>query len=458
MGNVLGQIVYFLLSLGILVTIHEFGHFIVARKCGVKVLRFSIGFGPLVLKKTGKDGCEYAISAIPLGGYVKMLGENEDLERNEDGSLKALPSDSFKAKKVWQRALIIFAGPFFNIALAVILFTIVNLSGVVERLPVVGDVVPQSAAAQSGMRAYDRIVAIDGTPVNSWSDVMMKVLEYTGSSSSMNAEVKGDLGNGDSRILSLNLENIEIGRNESPLEKVGIRICYGRATSVIGLVIENSAASRAQLQQGDKIISINGVEVDNWYRISDAIAANGFGEMKFVVERDGNRYQTTVIPDKMELKGAKRYKPYVGIGASFEEIDGLTQEVNYGLFGAFVKALGDAASMSKLVVVSAYKLVTGAISKENISGPIAIAKGAQESASFGLIMFIGFLAAISVNLGILNLLPVPVLDGGQLLFLAYEAVTKREPSPGIQTALVSVGAFLLIALTVFAVFNDIRSF
>ncbi len=457
MVNFLGGIFYFLIALGILITIHELGHFLAARACKVKVLRFSLGFGPIIFKKTGKDGCEYAISSIPLGGYVKMEGENEPVEGENSGELKkSLSPDSFKAKPIWQRAVIIAAGPFFNIALAVMLFTIINIAGVTERYAVIGDVVPNSIASDAGFKAYDRIENVDGKKINSWSDFTFTLIENLGSESNLNVTVKSDLGKGTDRVLSLSLKDFTLNRNELPLNNLGIRICIGKITNTVAAVVKNSPADKAGMKVGDKIISVDGQEIDTWYRFQEKITASNCKPMNLVVERDGNKYSAIVVPELKNNSNTKVAKPFVGIAASVKPLKGLARQVSYGPVDAFVKALDDAANMSKLVVVSAYKLVNGTISADNISGPIAIAKGAQESAQFGVIIFIGFLAAISVNLGILNLIPIPVLDGGQLLFLVYEAIMHREPSPRAQAVLTSIGAAILLTLTVFAVFNDIK--
>ena len=453
MVNVFGGIFYFLLALGILVSIHELGHFLAARACGVKVLRFSIGFGPILAKRTGKDGCEYAISAIPLGGYVKM--EGEDATRDEKASLS---KTAFKAQSVAKRAIIVAAGPFFNIALSVILFTIVNMSGITYSLPVVGDVIPGSKAELSGFKPFDKIESVNGKNTESWSDVMISFVENIGSSGKFDIVVRSDLGKGDKRTLSMSLEDSVLMRNDSPLEKNGLRPCFGKALNVVDKVIEGSPAQRASIKSGDIILSVNGIKTDNWYRVSDTIANSSFDEMTFVVKRDSKIYQTILIPEKKLIKGTDKYRPFVGISAKVEKIEGLTKKVYYGLVDGFVKAIGDSVSMARVIIVSAGKLITGSISADNVSGPIAIAKGAQESASFGLIMFLSFLGAISVNLGILNLLPVPVLDGGHLVFLAYEAIFKKEPGPRIQMMLTSIGALLLLLLTVFALFNDIKGF
>lgn len=453
MVNVFGGIFYFLLALGILVSIHELGHFIAARACGVRVLRFSIGFGPILVKRTGKDGCEYAISAIPLGGYVKMEGEDAS---SDDKAL--LSKTAFKAQSVAKRAVIVAAGPFFNIVLSVILFTIVNMSGISYSLPIVGDVVPGSKAELSGFKPFDKIVSVNGNNTESWSDVMISFVEKIGSSGKFDVIVRSDLGKGEKRTISMSLEDSVLMRNESPLEKNGLRPCFGKVLNVVDKVIEGSPAQRASIKSGDTILSVNGISTDTWYRVSDAIANSSFDELTLVVQRDSKIYQTSLIPEKKQIRGTDKYRPFVGISAKVEKIEGLTKKVYYGLVDGFVKAIGDSVSMARVIIVSAGKLITGSISADNVSGPIAIAKGAQESASFGLIMFLSFLGAISVNLGILNLLPVPVLDGGHLVFLAYEAIFKKEPGPRIQMMLTSIGALLLLLLTVFALFNDIKGF
>ena len=453
MLGILGGLFYFLIALGILVTIHELGHFLAAKACGVKVLRFSLGFGPILFKKKGKDNCEYAVSAIPLGGYVKMEGENTPVEDKS-----SLPKGSYKSKKVWQRAIIIFAGPFFNLVLAVFLFTYINMSGITQLLPVVGDVKPESIAQTSGFKDYDLIESINGKDISSWKDVMYELVEVVGSTAPASVTVSSDLGAGQKRVLSLDASNIVLNRNESPIKKVGLEPCLGRIGTTLSMVENGSPAQKASLKQGDEIEKINGIEMSSWYRIVDMIHYSNGAPLNLVVKRDGSLYQTTVVPENKYSEKTKMTVPYVGIAPEFKPIDGLRKTTRYGLVDALIKAVSDSASMAKLVLVSTYKLANGTISADNISGPIAIAQGAKESASFGFKIFISFLAAISVNLGILNLMPIPVLDGGQLLFLAYEAVMRKEPSARTQMFLTSFGAAILLTMMIFAVFNDIKGF
>ena len=230
----------------------------------------------------------------------------------------------------------------------------------------------------------------------------------------------------------------------------GIRISLDRPNLLL--------TQKASLKLGDEIAKINGIEMSSWYRIVDMIHDSNGAPLNLVVKRDGSLYQTTVVPENKYSEKTKMTVPYVGIAPEFKPIDGLRKTTRYGLVDALIKAVSDSASMAKLVLVSTYKLANGTISADNISGPIAIAQGAKESASFGFKIFISFLAAISVNLGILNLMPIPVLDGGQLLFLAYEAVMRKEPSARTQMILTSFGAAILLTMMIFAVFNDIKGF
>lgn len=453
MLGILGGLFYFLIALGILVTIHELGHFLAAKACGVKVLRFSLGFGPVLFKKKGKDSCEYAISAIPLGGYVKMEGENSPVEDKS-----SLPEGAYKSKKVWQRAIIIFAGPFFNLVLAVILFTFINMSGITTLLPVVGDVKPDSVAESSGFKEYDLIEDINGNEISSWKDVMYELVEVVGSSSPASVTVSSDMGTGQKRVLSLDASRLVLNRNESPITKVGLEPCIGKINTTLAMVEDGSPAQKASLKKGDEIEKVNGVEINSWFRIVDMIHESAGSPLNLVVKRDGALYQTTVVPENRYSEKLKQNVPYVGIAPEYKVIDALRKTTKYGLADGMFKAVADSASMAKLVLVSTYKLINGTISADNISGPIAIAQGAKESASFGFKIFISFLAAISVNLGILNLMPIPVLDGGQLLFLAYEAIMRKEPSAKTQMVLTTFGAAILLTMMIFAVFNDIKGF
>ena len=449
----LWNLLFFAVALGILITIHELGHFLAARYCGVRVLRFSLGFGPVLFARTLKDGCQFAISAIPLGGYVKM--QDEELPDKHSPQAKLRP-DSFMAKSLKQRALIIASGPAFNIVLAFLLYVIVNLIGVNVLRPVVGDVIPQSRAAMAGLQVYDEIKSIDGTPVNDWSDAAMLLVGHLNEATPLSLQVVSNLGDGEGREISLNLAGLELHPTQDLLTLIGLRPCSGKVSDVLTHVASDGPAYAAGLSPGDKIVSLNGAKMDNWYRIQDAIACSE-GTIKVQILRDGNTYQAEIYPEQRCNAEGTQCRPYIGVGVGIEPIKDLFTTKSYGPLDALWQAGINTARMSLFIVSSTYKLISGQISADNISGPIAIAKGAGESASFGFVFFLSFLAAISVNLGILNLLPIPVLDGGQLLFIAYQALTGRTPSPKVQYVLTLFGLCCIISLSLFAVFNDLRA-
>lgn len=449
MFSTLWNVFFFLLALTILIFVHEFGHFVAARLCKIKVLRFSVGFGPILFQRRGKDGCEYALSAIPLGGYVKMLGENVQEEVNHD-------KQSFQSKSLLQRGFVIGAGPLFNILLAVILYTFINISGVNVIKPVVGDVIPSSEADLATLKNYDLIKSVAGKEVNSWSDVVINLIPYAGTNDHVNFTVSGNIGADEDRILNLSMQSLEVNQHQSPLESLGIRPCNGKIANVLTYVDPNGAAYKAGIRQGDSIVEVNGVKTDSWYRVADNIAKSSGEVLNLAIKRSGKIYAAQVTPIMRYDKRQAKSVPFIGVGVGVESIPNLVTNVKYSPVEAFFKALNDTYDMSKLVAVSASKLISGSISADNLSGPISIAKGAGQSADIGLIFFISFLATISVNLGIFNLLPIPVLDGGQLLFLCYEAIMHHPPSPRVQYFLTSIGFAILIALMMFAVFNDIK--
>lgn len=453
----LWNLLFFAVALGILISIHELGHFLAARWCGVKVLRFSIGFGPVLFARTLKDGCQFALSAIPLGGYVKMQGEgNTDTTGASQDTSATLSPDAFLSKSLKQRALIIGAGPAFNIVLAFILYVVVNLMGVSVLRPIIGDVMPGSRAAAAGLTLYDEIKAIDGSAVHDWSEAAMLLVSKVNSSSPLSLQVAADLGHGATRQVNLSLEGISLTPGVDPLSSLGLRPCAGKVTDTLTTVQPQGPAYAAGLSVGDKIVRVNGVVTPNWYRVQDAVAVSK-GPLKVEVERNGDLYQAEIYPQTRCRDDGTQCRPFIGVGVAIEPIAGLMTTKSYGPLEALAQGAAATARMSLFIVTSTYKLIAGEISADNISGPIAIAKGAGQSASFGFVFFLSFLAAISVNLGILNLLPIPVLDGGQLLFIAYEALTGRAPSPRVQYALTVLGLCCIITLSLFAVFNDLRA-
>ncbi len=444
----LWNLIFFALALGILISFHELGHYLAARWCGVRVLRFSLGFGPILYKRILKNGCEFALSAISLGGYVKMAGEG-------GGEEAAVPkSECFAYKSLKQRALIIAAGPAFNIVLAFVLYSLINFVGVSVLRPVVGDVIPGSRAEAAGLMLYDEIVAVDGKDVDSWNVTAMLLVERFNDQDKVELGVRSDLGTGAPRNVLISLSGLTLSPQQNPLQLIGLRPCAGKVSDRLTRVEPGSPAYNAGLETGDRIVSVNGKATPSWYRVQDAVASGG-SRLNVQVERDGVIYQSEIFPEQ-RCEG-QHCRPVIGVGVDIEPMAELMRIKSYGPVDAVVKAAADTGRMSLFIISSTYKLISGQISADNISGPIAIAKGAGQSASFGFIFFLSFLAAISVNLGILNLLPIPVLDGGQLLFIAYEGITGLKPSPKVQYALSLIGFALIIALSLFAVFNDLKA-
>lgn len=527
MTSIIWNFVFFCIALGVLITIHEGGHYFAARLCKVKVYRFALGFGPVIYSRRLKNGTEFAICLLPLGGYVKMKGEYDDKGDKEDksksakedkaaasGSVKIVDAsvadatasaasagaaapvgaagaqrdgvmetdfahivtkdgakvddleahaamepegDSFSEKSVGQRAFIIAAGPLSNIILAIALFWVAFMVGVSGSKSVVGEVVPGSIAAEAGFKEFDYIKNIDGKDLDNWRDVSVALISGVGSK--LNVTVGSDLGKGEERSLVLDLSEVKLDRNTILYDDIGLYHCPG----IVGREIfipegDKSSASQAGLKDGDTVIAINGVETEDWYAVHRALKdESALDGVDITVMRNGEKLDFHVVPMKMFLKDQEEPVPYFGIGVEIKPIPGfeMYSVVSYGPIDALPEAVKETWKFTNLIFTTLYKLVTGDIGADNISGPIAIAQGAGESAQHGPSYFIQFLALLSVNLGLLNLLPIPILDGGQLFFLAYEKVFGHKMGPKVQTSLLYLGLCVLLAFTFLAIFNDI---
>ncbi len=468
----LWNLLFFIVAIGILVAVHEAGHFYAARCCGVFCERFSIGFGKVLWCFKDKKGTEYAISAIPLGGYVKMKGER--------GEKNFVDVDSFASQSILKRAFIIGAGPLSNIILAVILYFIAAMAGTTQLRPVIGYVAPGSAAFQSGLVTGSLITEVGGVEVNSWTETILRLVENLGAKTQLKivpfepvpaAAAKDDFFEiSDDRLfnliaaqkgskadtVTLNLEDITLEADSDILKVIGITPMYGLSTTIITFVEEGGPGFLAGLRPGDEILGIDGKTIYSWEQVQHEVKNSDGRELLFLIRREGRDYRAFLNPQlKCDSNGYCTNR--IGVGSTIYPLDNITTIRKYGPVEGLSKALTDTAQMSLFIVRSTVMLIKGTISADNISGPISIARGAGQSASHGLIFFIGFLAAVSVNLGILNLLPIPVLDGGQLLFLAFEAVTQRKPSARVQAWLTAFGISFLVVLSLFAIFNDLRA-
>jgi regulator of sigma E protease len=454
--NVLALIV----TLGILVTIHEFGHFWVARRCGVKVLRFSIGFGKAVKTWVGKDGCEYVIAPIPLGGYVKMLGQEDT--RADAGSSVAVHERhmAFNFKPLWQRFAIVAAGPLANFLLAIFVFWLINVSyGQRGVAPVIGSILPDSPAWQAGLRAGDEIVAVDGKDTTLWQHVTMAMLERLGETGQLqiSAIPQGQL---DPRQYAIPLNSWQSSSAEpDPLGSLGI--VQFDIPPVLDTIVADGAAERAGLLTGDRIVSANGESVSGWVQWVNIVRASPELPLEVVVERAAGAEQQLITLTPAASRAADGSLTGV-IGASVAPFDlyaslpaDQRREVSYNPFTAVVPALQETWDKSVFVLQSIQKMVIGLISVKNINGPITIAQVAGETASYGLEVYLGFLAILSISLGVMNLLPIPVLDGGHLLYYTIEAIIRRPVPERIQAMGLQLGLLVIGGIMMLAIYNDV---
>ncbi|WP_341489383.1 sigma E protease regulator RseP [Photobacterium damselae subsp. damselae] len=437
----------FLLALGILIAVHEFGHFWVARRCGVYVERFSIGFGKAIWQRKGKDGTEYTLAMIPLGGYVKMLDERVEAVPEHQRHM------AFNNKKLWQRSAIVAAGPFANFVFAVFAYWVVYLIGVPAVKPVIGEVAPQSIAAQGGIAPGMELKSISGIETPDWESVNMAMISHIGDKQ-MAVTLTEPHSNIDvKRTLNLTDWSYDPER-ENVLTTLGLTPYTPAITLVISQLVDNGAAINAGFQLNDKIIAVDGEPIKQWQTFADLVRENPGKTLNVEVLRDNAPLTLALTPAVKDLKDGSKVG-YVGIAP---KVDAWPEDyrinLQFGPIESVAKATEKTWQLVTLTFDMVTKLVTGDVAIKNLSGPISIAKGAGMTADFGLVYFLGFLALISVNLGIVNLLPLPVLDGGHLMFFAIEAVTRRPVSEKIQDIGYRVGSAILVALMAIALFND----
>ena len=448
-----------IVTLGILVTIHEFGHFWVARRCGVKVLRFSIGFGKAVKSWIGKDGVEYVIAPIPLGGYVKMLGQEDTSAAKPTDIPKSQRHESFAYKPLWQRMAIVAAGPVANFLLAIFVFWLIHVSyGVSGIAPVVNGVLGKSAAETAGLREGDEILAVDGEPTITWQQVTLQLLARLGETGVVNFTVVSS-DTSQLREVQMPVRNWLGGETEpNPVADLGI--VQFEIPALIAEVISGGRAEAGGLISGDEILSVNGERITGWRHWVDVIRANPELLLDVEVKRNGRmqslpiRPMLTVLPDGSEIGSIG-----ASVGqASLAEIVPAEhwRDIQFTLLGAMRPAIEETWNKSIFVLDSVKKMVIGLISIKNINGPITIAQVAGETASYGLEIYLGFLALLSISLGVLNLLPIPVLDGGHLLYYMIEAVIRRPVPERIQAWGLQLGLLLISGVMVLAVYNDIN--
>lgn len=435
------------LTLGILVTLHEFGHFWVARRFGVKVLRFSVGFGKPLFSWYDRQGTEYAVAVIPLGGYVKMLDEREGPVPEE------LKDQAFTSKPPSQRIAIAAAGPLANFIFAIAAYWLLGVVGVTSVAPVVGEVSPDSVAEQVGLEEGMELHSVDDHRVSSWRDVSMRLLERTGEHGQIAFEISRDGSRG---TVSGSLGGWRLSDDTpNPLREFGITPKRPDVPAVLGQVTADGRAKAAGLQPDDRIVAVNGQPVQDWFALVEHIRNAPEQTLELTVERNGETRELSVRPASKTTEEGQEIG-FVGAGvADISWPDELLREVRYGPLDAIPNAVSETWADTRLTLVAIKKMVTGLLSPTNLSGPITIARVAEASVSSGFEDFVRFLAYLSVSLGVLNLLPVPVLDGGHIVYYTIEAIRRKPVSEQVQALGLRIGMALILTLMVFALYNDL---
>lgn len=458
-----------IVTLGILVTIHEFGHFWVARKCGVKVLRFSIGFGKAVKTWVGKDGTEYVIAPIPLGGYVKMLGQDDT--NAEAGSQVSEDEKhlAFNYKPLWQRFAIVAAGPIANFILAIFVFWVINVAyGTRGISPVIAHVEPDSIAWQAGLREGDEITAVDGKPVTLWQQVNLELLDRLGETGNLmitaipadsrSASGVQDAASQPTETFALSIQNW-MGNTTQPDPLGSLGIVQYEIPPRIDTIVAGGRAEVGGLQSGDLVVSANGTDIRSWSQWVSMIQQSPELPLDVVVQRESELVALEIVPQAVEAADGTQMGR-IGAGVQIYDLYGSLpserrREVSFNPLSAIAPAVAETWDKSVFVLDSIKKMVVGLISVKNINGPITIAQVAGETASYGLEVYLGFLAILSISLGVLNLLPIPVLDGGHLLYYTIEAIIRRPVPERVQAMGLQLGLLIVGSIMVLALYNDV---
>jgi regulator of sigma E protease len=451
--NFAWYLLWFVVAVSLLVTVHEFGHFWVARKLGFKVLRFSVGFGrPLYKKVAGADRTEYVIAAIPLGGYVKLLDEREGPVAPED------LARSFTRKPPWQRIVVLLAGPGFNILFAiVVLWGMFWANGETEIRPLVGEVVKGSVAERAGLRSGDEILAINGGAVAGQRDVVFDLLDAMSGSGEAVLAVRAR--SGESRTATLAVaDSTKRRRLTEPAELfkgLGFEFWEPSVPAVLGRVLADGPAARAGLKPGDEIIAINGEPVRNFHDVIVRVAGRPGEAIVVRYRRGGAQFDSRMVVASERVDGHAVGRIRVATASAVKLPDSQLIHTDLTPLAALGRAVTEADNMTVLQARLFWRMLMGQVSLKNLSGPLSIAEYAGDSAQAGVAPFLGFLVLISLSLGFLNLLPVPILDGGQIVFQLVEWLKGTPLSERAQVLGQQVGIALLVLLMGVALFNDI---
>ena len=448
--NLLQTIAAFLVALGALVVVHEYGHYLVARLCGVKVLRFSIGFGlPLWKKRFGRDETEWVVAAVPLGGYVKMLDEREgEVAPQELGR-------AFNRQSVWRRFAVVVAGPIANFLFAILLYWLLFMHGVPEAQPVVAMPQPNTPAASAGFEAGETIRAINGEPVATWQEVRWRMLQLALERQQVKVEVLNRNNQINWRTLDLSPFDAEQLEGDT-LALIGLKLYRPDVSPVIGQIVPGSVAEQAGLQPGDRILSANGTPIISWDVLVDLVRSHPGRELRLTYQRGGERGELALVPQAVLQNGSTVGR--IGAAAKLDRqaMDKLITVVRYGAASALAKAVEKTWDTSVFSLRMLGRMLIGQVSWKNLSGPVTIADYAGQSAQLGLVSYLSFLALISISLGVLNLLPIPLLDGGHLMYYTVEIFKGSPVSDRMMEIGQKLGLTLLLVLMAFAFYNDIN--
>jgi regulator of sigma E protease len=446
MLDVAWSIAAFIVAIGVLISFHEFGHFWVARRLGVKVLRYSIGFGRPLWRRTAADGVEYVVAALPLGGYVKMLDEREgDVPPADVGR-------AFNRQSPLRRIAIVAAGPAANFLLAIFVYWIVFMVGTPALKPVLAEPPAGSRAAELGLAARDEIVALDGAELRTFQDLRVELIERALAGGAVTLHVRAV--DGATRTVALEFAGVRVDP-QYLFEDLGIEPYRVPAPAVLGEIVKGSPAEGARLQKGDRVLAINGQPIALFQELIDWVRAHPGDAATLDIQRGADRFAVTVIIATETVGGAPRGRLGAGVDVPDALWENLVTEHRLSVWAAAPAAVVQTARMSALTLRLLYRMVLGDVSVKNVTGPIQIAQFAGYTASIGFVSFLSFIAIMSVSLAVLNLLPVPVLDGGHLLYYFVEMVKGSPMSDRAQAVGQQVGLTLLVAMMGLAFYNDI---
>jgi regulator of sigma E protease len=427
----------FIVTIVVIVAIHELGHYLAMRAFNVRVLTFSIGFGPRLFGWRDRAGTDFVVSAVPLGGYVKPLDRRDcEIAPGDEGF-------EFSAKPAWQRVIVYAAGPAANLILAILLYWLVLLNGETGRIPVLGEIVPDTAVAAAGLRSGDELVAIEGMETPSWQAVISTLIRFAGEQRELEVTVRNERGQ--ERQVQLPIHDWARQPEENPLTVLGISVQPPQP--VAGSIAAGGAAERAGLREGDRVLAVDDTAVETWHDWVMLIRANANTALRLEVLRDGDRLWLTLVPDAVTEGGETFGRAGIGIAGM--------REIHYGPLAAVPEAVNRLWQQTTMIVGAIGKLITGQLSVKTLGGPITIAQAAGDTAAIGLVTFMLFLAFFSVSLGIINLMPIPMLDGGWIVFGVIEMITGRELPERFLLVAQNVGMVLVFGLMLLAVTNDI---